>query len=76
LLRDGDIISIDARKGTIKVKLTQKELRARRKEWNGPRETIYGAGALWKYAQTVGGAQQGAVTHPGGKAERHCYADL
>jgi dihydroxy-acid dehydratase len=76
LLKDGDIISIDARKGTIKVKLTQKELRARKKDWKGPRETIYGAGALWKYAQIVGGAQQGAVTHPGGKDERHCYADL
>ncbi|MEM0990010.1 MAG: dihydroxy-acid dehydratase [Pseudomonadota bacterium] len=76
LLQNGDIIQIDARKGTIKVKLTQKELRARRKEWAGPRETIYGSGALWKYAQIVGGAQTGAVTHPGGKGERHCYADL
>ena len=76
LLKNGDIIQIDAKKGTIKVKLTQKELRARKKDWAGPRETIYGAGALWKYAQTVGGAQQGAVTHPGGKAERHCYSDL
>jgi dihydroxy-acid dehydratase len=76
LLRDGDVISIDAKKGTIKVRLTATELRQRRKEWKGPRETIYGSGALWKYAQTVGGAQQGAVTHPGGKAERHCYADL
>ena len=76
LLRDGDIISIDAARGTIKVKLTAKELRDRRKAWQGPRETIYGSGALWKYAQTVGGAQQGAVTHPGGKGERHCYADL
>ena len=76
LLKNGDIIQIDAKKGTIKVKLTQKELRARKKEWAGPRETIYGSGALWKYAQTVGGAQNGAVTHPGGKAERHCYSDL
>ena len=76
LLRDGDIISIDAKKGTIKVKLTAGELKERRKAWQGPRATIYGSGALWKYAQTVGGAQQGAVTHPGGKAERHCYADL
>ncbi|MEO1490808.1 MAG: dihydroxy-acid dehydratase [Pseudomonadota bacterium] len=76
LLKNGDIISIDAKKGTIKVKLTQKDLKARKKDWTGPRETIYGAGALWKYAQTVGGAQQGAVTHPGGSAERHCYSDL
>ena len=76
LLKNGDIIQIDAKKGSIKVKLTQKELRARKKDWKGPRETIYGAGALWKYAQIVGGAQQGAVTHPGGAHERHCYADL
>ncbi len=76
LLKDGDIIQIDAKKGTIKVKLSAKELKDRRKEWKGPRETIYGAGALWKYAQTVGGAQQGAVTHPGGKGERHSYPDL
>ncbi|MGD1922560.1 MAG: dihydroxy-acid dehydratase [Paracoccaceae bacterium] len=76
LLQNGDLISIDAKKGTIKVKLTAKELKDRRKVWKGPRATIYGAGALWKYAQTVGGAQQGAVTHPGGKHEGHCYADL
>ncbi len=76
LLKNGDIIQIDARKGTLKVKLTQKELRARRKDWTGPRETIYGAGALWKYAQLVGSTKDGAVTHPGGADERHCYADL
>ena len=75
-IETGDIISIDARRGTIKVKLTQKELRERRKAWAGPRETLYGAGALWKYAQTVGGAREGAVTHPGAKGERHVYADL
>ncbi|MEM7508539.1 MAG: dihydroxy-acid dehydratase [Pseudomonadota bacterium] len=76
MLRDGDIITIDARRGTIKVKLTQKELRARKKDWKGPRDTIYGAGALWKYAQLAGAAKGGAVTHPGGADERHCYADL
>ncbi|MEM1275752.1 MAG: dihydroxy-acid dehydratase [Pseudomonadota bacterium] len=76
LLQTGDIISIDAKKGTIKVKLTATELRARRKAWSGPRETIYGAGALWKYAQLAGSAKDGAVTHPGGTEERHCYADL
>jgi dihydroxy-acid dehydratase len=42
LLRDGDIIELDA----------------------------------WKYAQTVGSAKSGAVTHPGGAAETHCYADI
>jgi dihydroxy-acid dehydratase len=76
LLRNGDIIQIDARKGTLKVKLTAKELRDRRKAWSGPRETIYGSGALWKYAQLVGSTVNGAVTHPGHAGERHVYADL
>ncbi|MBY8976883.1 dihydroxy-acid dehydratase [Rhodobacteraceae bacterium NNCM2] len=76
LLKNGDIISIDAKKGTIKVKLSAKELRERKKKWKGPRDTIYGAGALWKYAQLVGATKDGAVTHPGGANERHCYADL
>jgi dihydroxy-acid dehydratase len=76
LLRNGDIIQIDARKGTLKVKLSAKELRDRRKAWSGPRETIYGSGALWKYAQLVGATLNGAVTHPGHAGERHVYADL
>jgi dihydroxy-acid dehydratase len=76
LLRNGDIIQIDARKGTLNVKLSAKELRDRRKNWSGPRETIYGSGALWKYAQLVGSTKEGAVTHPGQAGERHIYADL
>ncbi|MEM7236697.1 MAG: dihydroxy-acid dehydratase [Pseudomonadota bacterium] len=76
LLKTGDIISIDAEKGAISVKLTDEELQERRKDWQGPRPTIYGAGALWKYAQLVGATKDGAVTHPGGTDERHCYADI
>ncbi|MCL5775397.1 dihydroxy-acid dehydratase [Limibaculum sp. FT325] len=78
LLRDGDIIQIDAKKGTIKVKLSAKELKARHKEWKQqpPRESFYGSGAIWKYAQLVGPAKDGAVTHPGKAGERHVYADL
>jgi dihydroxy-acid dehydratase len=75
LLNDGDIIEIDAVKGTLKVRLTDAELEARRKAWK-PRTTDYGSGAIWKYAQTVGSAREGAVTHPGGKGEKHCYADI
>ncbi len=75
LLKDGDIIRIDADKGTLDVKLSDEELDARRKAWS-PRETNYGAGAIWKFAQAVGPARYGAVTHPGGKGERHVYADL
>lgn len=76
LLRNGDIITINAIKGEISVDLSDEELSKRKAEWAGPRETIYASGALWKYAQLVGGARQGAVTHPGGKDERHIYMDL
>jgi dihydroxy-acid dehydratase len=75
LLKDGDMISIDAVKGTINVKLTAAELKARRKDWK-PRGTDYTSGALWKYAQTVGSARYGAVTHPGGAVEIKAYADI
>jgi dihydroxy-acid dehydratase len=74
LVRDGDIIEIDAVKGTIDVKLSDDELARRRKEWK-PRENDATSGYLWKYAQQVGSAVNGAVTHPGGAAEKHCYAD-
>jgi dihydroxy-acid dehydratase len=75
LLKDGDIIKIDAVEGTLEVELSDAELERRRKAWK-PRETDYRSGALWKYAQTVGSARKGAVTHPGGKAESHVYADI
>ncbi len=75
LLRDGDIIEIDAESGRLDVKLSDAELAARQKTWK-PRETDYRSGALWKYAQLVGSAKDGAVTHPGGAAETVTYADL
>ena len=75
LLRDGDVIEIDAVAGRLDVKLDDAELERRRAEWK-PRETAYASGTIWKYAQLVGPARQGAVTHPGGKAEKECYADV
>ena len=75
LLKDGDQITIDAKEGTISVDLSDAELAARRQDWK-PRETDYQSGTLWKYAQTVGSAEKGALTHPGGKAETHVYADI
>jgi dihydroxy-acid dehydratase len=74
LLKDGDIIELDAVNGTMNVKLSAEELEKRRKEWK-PREPHFGAGALWKYAQQVGPAVDGALTHPGAKAEKKSYAD-
>jgi dihydroxy-acid dehydratase len=75
LLKDGDIIDIDATKGTLDVRLTKAEFAARRKKWK-PRQHDFQSGTLWKYAQTVGPAHKGAVTHPGGDAETHMYADI
>ena len=75
LLKDGDIIEIDAVEGTLDVRLSEVELAERAKHWK-PRRHDYQSGALWKYAQTVGTAQYGAVTHPGGEEETHCYADI
>ncbi len=75
LVEDGDIIVIDATNGRLDLEVAPTVLEERRARWK-PRETLYASGTLWKYAQTVGSAQQGAVTHPGGKAESHCYADL
>jgi dihydroxy-acid dehydratase len=75
LIRDGDIIEIDADDGKLNVKLSDAELAERRKSWK-PREERFGSGVLWKYAQQVGPAVNGAVTHPGGAEEKQCYADI
>jgi dihydroxy-acid dehydratase len=75
LLREGDIIVIDAEKGTIDVELSDAELASRCKAWK-PRAAAFGSGALWRFAQNVGPARKGAVTHPGGAKELRCYADI
>jgi dihydroxy-acid dehydratase len=75
LLRDGDIIEIDGDKGTLDVKLTKSELDERARAWK-PRVEESTSGYLWKYAQQVGSARYGAVTHPGGAVEKACYADI
>jgi dihydroxy-acid dehydratase len=75
LLEDGDIITIDAEAGTIEVALSDDELAKRKKAWK-PRKTNYQSGALWKYAQTVGDAEKGALTHPGAGVETHIFADM
>ena len=75
LLKNGDIIDLDAKKGTINVRLSRKELAKRRKKWK-PKKINFGNGTLWKYAQTVGPAYLGAPTHPGAKEEVRTYADI
>jgi dihydroxy-acid dehydratase len=75
LLKNGDMITIDAVKGRLSVDLSEKELKKRAKTWK-PKKNGYTAGALWKYAQLVGPAVDGAVTHPGAKKESHTFVDI
>jgi dihydroxy-acid dehydratase len=75
LIRDGDIIRIDAERGTLDVDLTEAELARRKADWQ-PRASEFNSGYIWKYAQQVGSARNGAVTHPGAAAEASCYADI
>src|ERR1700689_2769425 len=75
LIRDGDTIEIDAEKGTPEVKLRKAELDQRARDWKARAEE-YPSGYLWKYAQQVGRARDGAVTHPGATVEKACYADV
>jgi dihydroxy-acid dehydratase len=75
LLRNGDIIDIDAKKGTINVRLTSFQLKSRRKKWK-EKKLSFGSGTLWKYAQTVGPAYLGAPTHPGKKKEVKEYSKI
>jgi dihydroxy-acid dehydratase len=75
LLQDGDMITLDAVEGILSVDLSDEELARRQAQWT-PRESQFGSGAIWKYAQQVGPARYGALTHPGAKGEKECYADI
>jgi len=75
LLSDGDEIEIDAENGNINVNLSQDEINKRKSKWK-PKEPNFGSGTLWKYAQSVGDATTGAVTHPGASKEKKTYADI
>jgi dihydroxy-acid dehydratase len=74
LLQDGDVITLDAEHGTLSVNLTDAELQERRARWQ-PRQNDFGSGALWKYAQSVGPACDGAVTHGGAAMEKRAYGE-
>jgi dihydroxy-acid dehydratase len=75
LVRDGDTIAIDAEKGTLDLEVSETELAKRRQAWKAP-PNPYQTGVLRKYADQVGSARKGAVTHAGGSKEVVCYADI
>ena len=76
LIRDGDVITLDALAGDDQRGAERRRARQAPRRWAGPRPTLYGSGALWKYAELVGPTRLGAVTHPGARGEKHVYADL
>jgi dihydroxy-acid dehydratase len=75
LLKDGDIIVIDAEAGTLSVELSDAELAVRKKSFK-PKPAGYKTGALARYAKNVGPARDGALTTPGADQEVRCYADI
>jgi dihydroxy-acid dehydratase len=75
LLKNGDIITLNALTGELSVNVSDDEMAKRKLEWKGPRKTAYTSGAVHKFAKLCGGARWGAVTHPGGKGESHVYMD-
>ena len=60
LLNEGDIIQIDLEKRTLNVKITDKELNARRAKWTPPESKVK-TGYLARYAKMVSSANSGAV---------------
>jgi hypothetical protein len=70
LLKNGDVITLNAVTGELSVALSDEELAKRKTEWKGPRKTAYTSGAVHKFAKLCGGARWGAVTHPGGQGRK------
>jgi len=61
LVKDGDIIMIDAETNSIVVEVSDEELQQRKKQWKAP-ELKFERGVLYKYAKTVSSASKGCVT--------------
>ncbi len=60
VLKNGDIVTVDAEHGLLKVELSDGEIEKRMKEWKQP-EPRYKRGALYKYSKLVSSAAEGAV---------------
>ncbi|GAA4847326.1 dihydroxy-acid dehydratase [Algivirga pacifica] len=61
LIKDGDIITVDAINNRINMDVSEEELAERRKEWVAP-EMKANRGMLYKYIKTVSSASEGCVT--------------
>ena len=63
LVKDGDTIDLDIKKGKINLQISKAEIHRRQKKWK-PIKPHYVSGALAKYASLVSSASEGAVTVP------------
>ena len=61
LVKEGDSITIDAKKQLIQLNVSAREIAARRKKWKQPKPR-YTRGLLAKYVKLVSTASLGAVT--------------
>ncbi|MCC6167174.1 MAG: dihydroxy-acid dehydratase [Caldilineaceae bacterium] len=61
LLRDGDIITIDAENNTLNADVSEEEFARRRATWQTPAPK-FTKGVLWKYMKTVSSASEGCIT--------------
>ncbi|KAF5360905.1 hypothetical protein D9756_004899 [Leucocoprinus leucothites] len=61
LVKDGDVISVDAIKNTLEVNVSDEEMARRRKEWKAPPLKV-SQGTLYKYTKVVTDASSGCVT--------------
>jgi dihydroxy-acid dehydratase len=61
LVKDGDIITIDAETNSITLEVSEQELQQRKQQWNAPKLKVE-RGVLYKYARTVSSASKGCVT--------------
>ena len=61
LVRDGDLVTIDAERNLLNVAVADEELAQRRKGWNAPAPK-FTKGVLYKYMKTVASASEGCVT--------------
>jgi dihydroxy-acid dehydratase len=63
LVKDGDLIDIDVKKGIINLLISKAEFKRREKKWK-PIKPHYKTGVLAKYASLVNSAAEGAITRP------------
>jgi dihydroxy-acid dehydratase len=61
ILKNGDVITIDAEKNTLDVDLTDAEIKSRFSAWKAPAYKVT-KGTLYRYIKTVSTASEGCVT--------------